>query len=43
MFAQTIIFASIAVLCLVFSVSVLAAGGIEEAPETSKVSGRSAS
>ena len=42
MFAQTVIFASIAVLCLVFSVSVLAAGGIEDTPETGKVSGNNA-
>ncbi|MPN07370.1 hypothetical protein SDC9_154636 [bioreactor metagenome] len=42
MFAQTIVFASIAVLCLVFSVSVLAAGGIEDAPETGKVPSRNA-
>ena len=42
MFAQTIIFASIAVLCLVFSVSVLAAGGIEDVSETGKVSSRNA-
>lgn len=42
MFAQTVIFASIAVLCLVFSVSVLAAGGIEDVPEPAKMPGSNA-